>query len=1045
MSMDCNHIVKILKRDGTDRTSLHIPQLDPNSLQLQGFKLSDWIIFALNFSTHLNFYKKENPKDPNGDWSSFFSFFTDDKNILQKDPDKKVIDNLKATIDTYLNQAASTRDLTPHLTLFISFLKLLEHGQDRFNGLTKRHLDFYYREILHLEKAPLVPDHVYLVFELAKNISQSKLDAGTALDGGKDSQGSKRSYLTIEEALVNQTKVAELKNVFNEIKLPKSSISNLESDSKSGIMVASPIANSADGLGADFPKESRQWWPFGHTKPCSGSTELLPLPNAHIGFSLASSMLLLAGGRRTVTLKFTFTDTILNADRTTLNKALSLAITLEKEWMTLGFAQFEEATEISGNILTLAFTLAEDSPAVIAYDPVIHGGQYDTHLPLIKVSFLTQNKEGYNLYRLLNENILRELSIKTTVTEIKKPIIENELGNLNPEKPFFPFTPRPSKGASFRIHYPEAIHKPLTAMSFRMDWLNTPIDFKSHYSAYLTSAGDEIVDGPEYFKAQLMPGASEGNLFEESSEGGYYAEFNIEFGSPVWADGEEKKLKLSISNSFLHELYAQYFTLAAIKSNNSTTIEELPKEPYTPFAENINLSYTAKETIDFSSNVSATDLKLYHEEPFGHYESYPNSTDKKELCLIPAFCHGGELYIGLEKALPLQQISLLFQFLEGSENPNELNIFKGKQQITWAVLANNAWHDLDADDIVLNQSPTFLKTGLFRFVLPKQATTDHTRLPTGYHWLRAKMKKPYDVVCQLLDVQAQAVEAVFEDNGNNGDQLDKGLEAGTISKLQQRLSTVKSIKQPFPSFGGKEQENDDAYYRRISERLRHKQRAISLWDYEHLILQQFPKVHKVKCLNHTREKAFQSPGNVTLILVPDTVQQKVFDIYQPRVSQATLNEVSTFINGLNSFHVDASVINPHYEEVRVVLKVKFKKGLDENFYLIQIQEDIKRFLSPWAYDQTTTVSFGVSLHKSQLIHYLEQLNYVDYLEDIQFKRRAENSTDPCNPEFEEVKNKEVINPTDPKSILVSAKNHKIDLVEKNCSNSNNEPEEACQH
>ena len=41
------------------------------------------------------------------------------------------------------------------------------------------------------------------------------------------------------------------------------------------------------------------------------------------------------------------------------------------------------------------------------------------------------------------------------------------------------------------------------------------------------------------------------------------------------------------------------------------------------------------------------------------------------------------------------------------------------------------------------------------------------------------------------------------------------------------------------------------YYRRISERLRHKNRAITSWDYEQIILENFPEVFKVKCLNST--------------------------------------------------------------------------------------------------------------------------------------------------------------------------------------------------
>ena len=83
--------------------------------------------------------------------------------------------------------------------------------------------------------------------------------------------------------------------------------------------------------------------------------------------------------------------------------------------------------------------------------------------------------------------------------------------------------------------------------------------------------------------------------------------------------------------------------------------------------------------------------------------------------------------------------------------------------------------------------------------------------------------------------------------------------------------SLKKVKQPNPSFGGKKQEEDTQLYQRSSERLRHKQRAITSWDYERLILQEFPEVYRLKCLNHYRYDSGSvsnvSAGYVTLIPV----------------------------------------------------------------------------------------------------------------------------------------------------------------------------------
>lgn len=1054
MSANCNHIVSTLKRDGTGRNQLQDPKLSPESVDLQDFELNDWLVFALNFSKYLHFFPSSLSLDPAGDWRNFFKTFTTEMGIINELEEKEKLEKLKTSINEFLADHDQTGKLTPHLTLFIAFLKLLETSKKRFNGLTKRHLDYYYHEILHLDKENIQPDHVYLIFELAKNSSQERLEKNTAFDGGKDGAGIKRIYRSQDETVLNKAKVGQLKSIYNEISLSKEAISRLDTPIKTGTFLMAPIANSYDGLGADFPKGAEKWWPFGHTKICNASTQLPELPVAKLGFCLASRMFRLQEGVRKITLEFSFAKVIISTPVTAaqLNQALTLSLTGEKDWISGTSIQLagESVISASSNKMMLVFELDNEQPPVVPYDAKLHAGTYDVAQPILRIIFQTANKEGYNLYRLLNGNQINSLKISTEVSGITNVLLENDLGALNPAKPFLPFGPRPGKGASFSVKFPESEEKPITNFTFQMDYLNTPDDMVAHYAIYgATNEDDSIsptVQNLDYFSVTSSPSHDNpsNRLFYEKTAGGYGSAFNFDLAANEWMGAANKALKIRLTNSFLHEKYAHYFTVSAINNRYGISIDEIPNEPYTPLAENLLLSYDASETINFASSSAENKLVLIHETPFGFHQVFSEGSTNSALSLVPAYCQGGELYIGLENTKALQQVTLLLQFLEGSENPDITDIFTGNQQIDWKYLSKNEWKNFETGEITKNQTPRFLKSGIFQFSLPKLASNDTTLLPGGYHWIKASMSKPFDAVSQLIAIKAQAVEAVFENQNNSGDHLEKGLPAKTISKLQERLSWVKAIDQPYASAVGKERESDVDYYRRVSERLRHKNRAIAQWDYEHLILQKFPKVYKVKCLNHTCSASFQSPGNVTIILVPDTTKQSVFDSYQPRVSQATLNEVSTFVNELNSFHVQAKVINPHYEEVKVSVKVKFKVGLDASFYLGQMKEDIKRFLSPWAYDSQTTVEFGITLHRSQLILYLEELPYVDYLEDIKLLKRQADSP-PCQPVFIEVAGKEFVLPSNPKSILVSAKVHDVTLITSTCSSQPQNTEEPCRH
>jgi hypothetical protein len=1058
MSNDCNNIVSVLTKNGTDQKQRYIDALTPDNLQLLDFEISDWILFAHNFAAYVNYFETKNPSNSTSDWTDFFSQF----NLKGKNPTfensfelLRIKEDINSIIEDYKKEAS----LTPHLTLFIAFLLLLENSKKRFNAITKRHLDFYYKDILHIEKLPATPDKVYLLFELAKNASQQKIEAQTAFDGGKDTTGKNRIYKSSEELIANKASVSLLKNIYH--------------DGVSKKIIASTIANSYDGLGGKFPDENIQYWPFGHTD------ENYPaLPNATLGFAIASPILLLSEGKRNIEISFTFKNNINNTNKNHIIDHTSIYLTTDKGWFEVPEIKSSIpikngttfTTSFNAKVMKIAFQLDENVSAITNYNAKVLGAEFESELPIAKFVLDTFEENGFELYRSLAQNTLESITIKVDVQNIKSVLLENDNSNINALKPFFPFTTIPVVGSNFYIKYSEAFSKKWENINVDIIWKNTPTEFDKHYKAYKQSSINSIstktfvnaffdtkkkattegaiVTDDDYFKYDLD--ILSNNVWTENKNNqtlftkkGDVFKTNFNITNTGFNTEKNGQLKMISKQSFLHNLYPKIYTLA-LASQNPDII--LPNEPYTPLAENLILDYTASETSIFKKETTKTleetfnqnKAKLFHIHPFGYSEEHTylktnlDYVNDKNTYLVPTYCIGGELFIGLENTQELEQITILFQVLEGSENPLTES-FTGNQKIEWSVLGNNEWKTLTYSDILLNETDNLLTSGIFKFNLPKEATQDNTILPKNYIWLKAKIHKKYDAVCKIMGIHTQVVLATFEDNSNDLSHLETGLSANTISKLTQRISTVKSVTQPYNSFDYKTSESDSDYYRRISERLRHKNRAITMWDYEHIILQEFPELYKVKCLNHTSESSFQAPGNVTLVVVPDTVNKNVFDIYQPRVSTATLNKVQDYITQLNSMHVNTFVINPSYEVVKVSLAVKFKTGFDINFYTQELSNDITKFLSPWAYDKTIPITFGVSIHISVLIDYIEKLGYVDYLENVKLIKDG-------------IEHQKVVSPSNPKSILVSAKadEHIINTNIKDCETITIEENEECQ-
>ncbi|MCP4287315.1 MAG: hypothetical protein GY792_23210, partial [Gammaproteobacteria bacterium] len=113
-----------------------------------------------------------------------------------------------------VSEANARKYSRPHFALFLTFLKLLRRAQEQMNTITRRHLDFYFREALQLTKRAGRPDQVNVLVDLAPTIDQFELPAGALLSAGADSQGADLFYETNERILVNKAQAVKFSSVF---------------------------------------------------------------------------------------------------------------------------------------------------------------------------------------------------------------------------------------------------------------------------------------------------------------------------------------------------------------------------------------------------------------------------------------------------------------------------------------------------------------------------------------------------------------------------------------------------------------------------------------------------------------------------------------------------------------------------------------------------------------------------------------------------------------------------------------------------------------
>lgn len=962
----------------------------------------------------------------------------------------------------------------PHFALFITFLRLVEFARTHMNGLTQRHLDFYYEKVLKLTPNEPVPDQLHVIFEIAKNVETHKLEEGILMKAGKDELGNDLLYELTNEIVVNKSVVSSLKTIFVDLE-------------NNNTVYAATEANSGDGAGGDFDEDSLQnWKPFG-----SAENQVAD----DLGFAFASPVLALAEGERTICVDLELNpntyqtwdeiypledcpgfNSVSDEDETT---QFRIFLTTEEGWLEVDQDEINLSETTGGDSMSISFTLGESVLPIIAYNAELHGGTFVTKWPMIR--FLVNNQTFTNPYKRLIELELIKAEIEVKVLNLRNLVVQNELTVMDSAKPFQPFGPTPytgreaGSGPKFYVGSPEVFRKQLLDLSLHVKWGELPPEnFGIYYNTPYADAigGNGLVNS----SFELVWTALEDRnwvplddtiannimFLDDTSVAVPYPPKSAR--SFVWNDLDNDSLELFSEidlrltdfeewnlNSqrgflraelfpldFLHDEYVNVFAEEVINLANGVTGAEIPNSPYTPIIQEISLDYTARATVDLSpyfkvpSDVDTDPNyqdrrdfedrveQFFHIHPFGQRELHPQvdlalvedeTSTYIPFTMMPQYGNEGYLFIGIDKLVSGQSLSLLFQILEASANPDTDN----PDSFTWHYLQDNEWRDFKPSEIPANTTDDLTTSGIITFAMPKAVNTDNTILPADLHWIMATVPNNSLSISDLIDVVGQAALAQFQDNDNDPNHLSTPLEAKKVRKLAPKQAAIKGVSQPYSSFGGEIAENGDDFYLRVAERLRHKNRAITIHDYETLVLGEFPSVYKTRCLNHTSRDTQLAPGNVYMIVVSNTINRNAVNPLEPKVDVNTLKKIKEFLFPLMSTFVCLEVRNPTYEQVEVQGTVYIKSGFDQNEYQNQLIEEIKEFLSPWAYQDGQDISFEGKIHRSVILNFIEEREYVDYVVDFLMLHTTASGTT----EVEEAI------PSTPMVVLVSQTTHTI--------------------
>ena len=676
--------------------------------------------------------------------------------------------------------------------------------------------------------------------------------------------------------------------------------------------------------------------------------------------------------------------------------------------------------------LTLVVPLQPKEAPVVGCIAEVHGRSWQTGFPVLRLQ-LSTTAQVYG-YSLLDGMLLSEVEIAVEVSEARDTLLNNNLGRLDPSKPFQPFGPLPGLSSYVVVGSPEIARKNLTALTLNLSWEGLPRDdggFESYYRGY-----DSAFDNQTFAVGiSLLRDGQWKRLGNESStqylfaseEGGYrlarHSRIRVDEAalggqfqpSDPAVPGEAIPYGIHARNGFLkfqlaspawgfgHGEYPALLSRVLAANGRLKKPLPLPNPPYTPSLDRLTLDYRAASTIRPGRVPSASDRnpeKIFHLHPFGVREIHP-APISGEPTLLPHYAHDGTLFIGIAGGEPGATISLLFHLRDEAAATHK----HGNSLISWSYLAGNEWRELAPERVLADTTYGFLTTGIVRIALPPDIDRGHSVLADGMLWLGVSADIDFECFADLYGVRTHAITAT---RATGGAEVVQGLSAGTIREPVESIPGLAGVEQVGASFGMRSAETMPQLYTRIGERLRHKNRAATPWDYECLVLERFPDVFKVKCFRNLVSPSLEAsgkaaqgtgdrrvqvlPGHVLVVVVPAQggAQGPV-----PRLNAIELKRIREYLAAVNSPCARLNVRNAAYERIQVRCTVELERDAQVGMSLQLISQALESYLSPWqegGYD----ARFDWVIRREDVETHIRALGFVKSVSGLSLLRIAED-------------------------------------------------------
>ncbi|SCZ58649.1 MULTISPECIES: hypothetical protein [Photorhabdus] len=649
-------------------------------------------------------------------------------------------------------------------------------------------------------------------------------------------------------------------------------------------------------------------------------------PTAHdmpvlSGYLITSSLFAMSAGERTI--KVTLAN-----EWTGKSERLTAKISAEDHWLSLSVKLIDKKN------IELGLSSTDDP---ISPPDNLDGMTFD--VPVLKLGATQQ------------PTLPKITGIEININGNRNVHYASDSGIEQADTTSFPFGQSPLPGSGFNLVAPEWYGSENATLTLTPQWVGLPTkSFKQWYKGYNPEPDNSAFKVQGYLitpqKREELNEAQE--LFDgKEAPQGKSLTFTLPAMDYPLADSlspNDWPASIRIELAEQDFMHAQYWQNPIGKN-----------APYTPQISALQ--------VQFHAQIAPEQFAIYPLTPFG----WGNANAETPTLTHEAF------YLGFTGVLPGQTLSLYWQLVG----------FKALN-LSWSYLnTSNIWSKLDK--LIDDQTHHLFDRGIWRTLLPQDASNQSTLMPAGRYWLKAEITdltdpQDYPRIKGLLYNAATATlinpEAVEQEHFING------LIANSIKQPVNASVAISNVTQPWASWNGRPPETEQSFLTRVPARLSHRNRVLSWGNIATLLKEHFVSLFDVQSPSVNELTRIPAPEIQRLIVIPDSRYKDNDDALRPTLNPARLTEMVEWLSQLSSLWTTIEIDNPTYVDVLIRYQLVFAPGVNPDYGHYQLQQELSRKYMPWGENSAIGVTTGNRIDYYPLLAAIQQSPLVERVTDL---------------------------------------------------------------